>query len=387
MTKYINYNKIFNDIATEQGIEPGSLLWNKGGILPYSGTTGSHAAYGWRHDHKIDAGGLEFVKSVIANYGHRRMYYVNAIARMAGYEAGGRPMGWTPELPGDLPNGEAAYVTSKGIVNVSGPDILHFHIGPLYAVAQSTGFKIKSLGNDYDASVVAKIMINYFVKSLVGQQMKNDTQINSYIPGDRGCSCILEVLVQAEKIGAADASDMLNAANYIEKYMVPFYEKAPGLTLNTKPYEVNGMKNIQLYNGLFWILPTMYWAWEILPTGELKNRMYAIITRWSQWVEDLEKTMPSQGAQISSITITDEIINGDNGKPQPTLLPYLKPENCLFGETDSSLWGLTAQYIAAKVLNSEVLEKSSQALLKKWLPKLSVDNKAWFVGADGNYLV
>lgn len=382
----MNLNKLFNDVADEQGIEPGSSAWIDGGIMPYSGTTGGQPSYGWKHSHKLSA---NWVKAVVANYAHRRAYYADLtiIPRKTGYEDGGRPCSYTPELPGDQLGGETLYITSKSVVKVTGPDILHFQLSPLFALFDSgSDYEVMVQGKLRPASFAASVLIRFLLKSLAGMLTQPNGKVATYVFGDRGSSTIMGATVEAAKRDLVDQQDLNRIYEYIDKTMLPFFDKAPGLTLNEKPKLIDGMQNTQAYNGLYWLLPRFYDAMVFAPEGAFKEHVKAIVTRWSQNIEDMEVLVPGQGVNAHSVTLTPAVIAGDNGKPLPTWKGYLTAENIKIeaGGSDWSLWGLRAQFVAAKVLNSEILKKSSGALAAK--QKAKGADKAWLVDAEGDYL-
>lgn len=372
-----NVNSVFKSIASSQGIEPGSTLWTNGGLAAYSGQTGAHPAYGWKHDHKLSE---EWVRAVIANYGHRRCYYLDAPVRQVGYNIAGRPVGWVPEQ-GDLPTGEALYLTSKGIVAVSGPDILHFHIGPLISVYDSgdeytveTGY-----GKQY-ASLIAGVIIRMLMKSMAGMLQKSPGKLNTTSTSwaDRGFANILHCTTQAAVRNLIDAEDLKIIASYIEQVIIPFYGIAPGLALNHKPELINGLPNVQMYNGAYWGLPAMYWAWKVSPEGEFKDILYTIIKRLSGLIESMEMLVPGQGVRAHSITLNNPDVMIDSST--------ITKENIIIDPKGSNWepWGFTAQCVAAEVLGSDTLKKSSALLADKY--KNDYANKQWIVNENGDYL-
>lgn len=383
--EYVNWNSLFNSVADEQGIEPGSALWTSGGMAAYSGQTGGHPSYGWNHSCKLSP---DYARAVIANYGHRRVYYDNAPCRQSSYLVGGRPVGWIvhapPEDAGDQSGGEAAYMTSKGIVLVSGPDALHAQFGPLFSLADSTGFKIKAKGQMYDASIIAKIMIRYQLKALRGQVMKTPDSVTSYIFSDRGTSIIMNATAQAIKRNLLDPDDAKWLSQYILNVALPYYEKAPGHYINIKE---NGLAlpNFQIYNGLLWLIPPFYEASQ-LAVGTDKARFEAITKRLCQWYVDLDEIVPEYGGNIAAFAATDEIVKGIDGKPLPSLKGKLTKGQILKGDSPWDLWGFRAGMIAEKILGAPA-KPLADKLRAKWLPKQSdLDSKVWLVGPDGSYV-
>lgn len=381
-----NVNSVFRHVADEQQIEVGSLDWDRGGNAAWASSTGSQNSYGWRHDHKIDAWGLQYVKGVIANYGHRGIYYNDAPLRQSGYGIAMRPVGYVPELPGDQADGQVAYLTTKGVVSVSGPDILHLHLEPLFAIYDSQGHQVMAQGKLWPANVLAGVMIKYFMKALAGILMKTTTAINPYIPGDRGCSDIMAAVVGAGKRGLIDTDDLTKISTYVSTYMIPFFSKAPGFSFNIKDPQEAGANEVQTYNGLWWLLPAFYDALQIAPEGSQKVALTEIVHRWSQYMLDIEDLFPDQGTMVSFVDFPQGALNTPDGKPVQSWFGLISKEHCYLGKTDESPWGFRAQNIAAKVLNSDVMQKANDKVLAKWKAKgITTEQKVWFVLADGSY--
>ncbi len=370
---YTNINPIINALADAQGIVVGSKEWVSGGLHPYSGQTGSHPAYGWKHDHKLNAA---WVKCVIANYAHRRCYYWSAPARMVGYENGGRPVDYKPEQPGDKPNGQADY---NGVL-VSGPDILHFQIMPLFAVYDH--------GDQYGVKQIAGALIRLLMSSLAGMLTKADGKITTSLFSDRGLSLIVGSTVEAAKRGLLDLNDLYTIGSYINAVMLPYLEKSPGLMIETKAPAPDGLPSHQIYNGMYWLLPRLYDAWILSPEGLFDDRLEAIVQRYSKYMEDLETVAPGHGCGISIVSFPQTVLIGKDNKPVDSLLPYITPANCygIGTGTDFTLWGLRAACVAAKVLDSKILKDSTAKIIAAKKGKLNEADQAWFVGADGDYL-
>lgn len=397
---YENMNRLFNAIADEQKIPVGSPQWIKGGLQPFSGTTGGHPAYGWRFHHLIKEGGEDYARAVIANYGHRRCYYNNAPARKGGYDNGGRPIDWLPEDERDTPKGSVIYdsvIDEENVkVTVSGPDILHFHIGPLIAVYDTPGLFVQAQGAALPARLVAGVMINELFEALIGMFYLSATKYNP-LPSfaDRGYACLLKATAEVVSRNLGSNADSGRLYTYLDNVVLKFYETAPGHLNLAKGSPMPGVPHFQLYNGLYWLLPSFYDVWQITktlyPTHAVTNRFETIVVRLSQWMLDLEMTMPGVGGRIASVCISDpEFLKGDNGKPWQSWAKFLKPE-CIFGYgekpgTDWSAWGLRAQLVAAKVLNSSLLLDTAEKTIQRLKEDDRYDHRAWLVDADGNYI-
>lgn len=395
---WLNYNTTFRNVALEQGIEIGSPEWTVGGDAAWAASTGSQPSYGWRHDHKVLQGGLNYVKAVIANYCSRPIFYGNCIGRNTDYDDSGRPHGYIPELPGDTVAGGVHYEVPTDdplkpkIINVTGPDILHFHISPLIAVYDTSGYGVLAHGKLVDAKVVAGITLTHMLHYLSDACVKENGQVETYVWSDRGSACLVESVYLAAKRGLINVADYTNLYNYITKTLIPFYEKPPLLNIDGKgsndmnPPFPKGFSWIQIYNQLYWALPAFYDLLSIWPDNEFKTRLQAIVSRWSWYISDLESLVPGKGGNVNGISADPNgiIAKGIDKKAVPNWIS-IKVENIHFSG-DVSLWGLRALDTAAKVLESDVLQKAADISAEKWKAKNQYDDKAWLVGADGEYL-
>lgn len=389
-----NINPIINGIAIEQGIEVGSPAWVAGGLHAISTTTGGHPAYGWRQDHKLlgEPGMVQqWIKAAFANYGDRRCYYLDAPYRSS---VTGRPTNYFPEQPGDLLNGYVEYTLSKTKkVLVSGPDILHFNLQPLFAICDSQGFTIMAQGYETPANLIAGIFIRLLMKSLAGmvripKTTKESHGVSPYLFSDRGQALLVGHTVEATRRNLIDPEDLNTLATYINYTTLPYLEKAPGWMIEIKDPAADGLPSHQTYNGLYWLLPRLYDAMILTPPGVFDDRLTAVVKRYSKWMEDLEVTVPGHGCALRLVSFPETVKVGFDGKPVDSLLPYITPANC-FGigtGTDWTWWGLRAALVAAEVLDSSILKESTAKIIEAYAPKVTKDNKAWFVGADGEYL-
>jgi len=391
-------NAVFRKFSSEQGVDPGSKWWLEGGMNLLPSNTGGQESYGWRHTHKVDAYGKDFVLGSICNYADRPIFYLNAPVRSSGYEYGGRPIGYFPETEWDLDSGGALYPTSKGNIEVRGEDAQHCELSPLFAVADSEGYTAKAHGEDVDASYLAKIILRFHMKAIRGFIMKTESTITSYIFGDRGTSVIMNNLNQAVKAGCIDSDDLAWLSKYVLEVILPAYQKpsfsAPGSkgSEGFNPPMPTDAYFTQLYNGLYWTLPPFYDAWVLCPESKAKDDLWEIVKRFSTYMEDLEKANPGKGFP-SALTVPIEVVQGIDGKAVPSWSPYITAANMFYSNIDWSLWGMRAQAISAKVLGSKIMEDASIANVAKWKAKAAspgykyaIDDKSWMVGADGEYL-
>lgn len=375
-----NLNPIVNAIADAQGVEVGSDDWLAAGPAAWSGQGGAHGSYGWRHNHRVTPG---FVRAVIANYGHRRCYYLNAPYRRFGYAAGGRPMmDWRPVDPGDLPNGAVGYVTDSGIVIVSGPDAEHFWLEPLWAVIDSDPVDVPALGATMPSTVLAKALATLLTSSLIGMirdPLGDGVQPNPWTYGDRANSRILSTIIEAAKRGCLAPHDIETAGLWIRDVCLPFYEKSPGISsFGSAP---DGMFSIGLFNGLFWILPVA-WDATVLP-APLGDRFMALVERWSQWAFDIEDTVPGRGFNAGKALVNSAALHA--GGPLLSIHLLLKPSNVLTDNITYEHWAFRAASIAARMTENDVLIAAAATILDRH--KDDPDKRAWLVNADGEYAV
>jgi hypothetical protein len=374
------HNSLFNRIADMQGVEPGSWEWLLGGVAAWSGQSGEHASYGWRHHHKVTP---DYVRAVIANYGHRRTYYSNAPFRGFGYADGGRPKGWTPELPGDNPDGSCDYLTSKGVVTVSGPEAEHFWLDPLWALVDSPAVKVATPWGPQSSQVLAGVMATMQVRSIMGAIRDPSTgQPYPWGYGDRANSRILDTWLQAAKRRAMDADDAVTGYQFIVNVLLPHYEAAPGIgAFGTAPSP--SLFPVGTFNSLYWLLPVFHDATQILPNPKLKERFQAIVNRYSQWALELEETVPGRGFDMSRFYVDRAAFTGA-GKPLASIKPLLNPKNIVF-DLGWELWSFRACSVAAKVTGSPVLKAAEQALLRKH--GADINKKKWLAASDRSYAI
>lgn len=378
MSSWTNLNPVVNAVADEQGLEPGSDIWTDGGMAAYSGSTGGHPSYGWNHSAKLSP---QYVRAVIANYAHRRCYYIDAPLRYSGYLNGGRPVGWLPEQSNELESGETLYLTSKGLISVSGPDVQHFQTDPLFTVYDSKGYKVKAQGKDWDASLIAGILIRMLMTTMAGQCKA----FGQWSFGDRGHSVVMMNAAKATKRNLINLEDAKVIAQWFENYCLPFYEKAPGHDTLIHNFDgVHEIEQLQIYNGLYYLVPAFRDMIEVL-NGELRDRAKAILLRLCQWVIDLDEVVPEAYLDIFDILATPEIKAGINGKPLPSLKGYVKASDVMTGEKYPSLWAFYAAMIAEEQLGA-IAKPMASMMQIKWLPQADkIENRVYIVNADCSY--
>lgn len=373
------HNSLFNEIANMQRIPPGSWSWWQAGVAAFSGQSGPHGSYGWKHDHRM---GPEFARAVIANYGHRRNYYTGAKFRQWGYEAGGRPHGWRPEIPGDNPNGTADYFTAAGIVTVSGPDAEHLWLEPLWAVLDSPAVQIKIPGDEMSSRALAGVMVTMQLRSAMGMIRNQETGMAyPWSWGDRANSRILGTFIEAMARGAIEPDDVATGLQWIATGFLPFYEQVPGISkFGSSPDE--RLFPVSCYNGIYWLLPVCYRATQVLANVGLVERFKKIVQRLSQWALDIEEAIPGRGFDAATFLIDAAWLH-TGPTPRATLKPMLFSSNISF--PGNEVWSYRACDVAAETLGSPFLRAARQELLARHANDFS--KKQWIVTKDGDYAI
>lgn len=381
-----NLNPIANGMADAQGVPPGSWPWVLGGPAAFSGSSGQQESYGWRHDHKLTD---DYRRAVLANYGHRRSYYSGPQAqyRQFDYNVAGRPHGWTPESPGDQPDGSTIYLTSAGDVRVTGPDAEHLWLTPLFALVDDRAPILVNtgLGNQLPSNMVAKWLATMLVSSAVGMVRDHRTRDGMPYPwtyGDRATGRLLHTIVEGAKRGCLQDADVETAAHFIGDIVLPFYERAPGIHSFGSPRD--GRFPVGLFNGLFWIIPAMHDAQRALAklgVTAWDDRFEALLRRWSQWMLDMHTVLPHECFRADRMFLDPQFNNLDH--PPASIASYLRPED-LLQSFDFRSWAFRAVDIAAKVTGSAGLHEAVGQIADAF--RGDRDAKRWLVTADGGYV-
>lgn len=383
--KIVNLNPIINQMADAQGHEPGSWNWMLAGMAAFSGSSGQQSSYGWRHTHKLTP---DYIRAVLANYGHRRSYYQNAPFRQFNYEAAGRPHGWKPESPGDMADGSTTYLTSSGPVRVTGPDAEHLWLTPLFALIDDPNPILveTGLGNKLPSNLIAKFLATLLVSSAVGMVRDNRTtdgiQPYPWTYGDRATGRLLHTIIEGYKRGCLANEDIPTAALYIRDIALVFYEKSPGIHTFGEPR--GGRFPMGLFNGLHWIVPVCYDAAQILRQSGLNSwadRYMALVTRWSQWMVDMNEVLPLECFRADRLFIDPEWQKEEG--PVESIKPFIRPEDFLFS-FDFTPWAFRAVDIAATVSGDAKLIESRDLIIDQY--KSDSNKQGWMVGADGEYI-
>ena len=373
-------------MADAQGIEVGSWSWILGGPAAWSGSSGAQASYGWSHAHKLTP---HYIRSVLANYGHRRSYYSNAPFRQFNYPSAGRPHGWTPESPGDMPDGTTVYMNSNGPVTVSGPDAEHLWLTPLFALIDDPDpiMVDTGLGNQLPSNVVAKWLATMLVSSAVGMvrdQNGDGIQPYPWTYGGRATGRLLHTIVEGQKRGCLLAGDTATAAFFIRDIVLAFFEQAPGI--HDFGSWRDGRFPLGMFNNLYWIMPALYDTANHLNTiPGLRNwskRFMAVVRRHSQWMVDMNEVLPLECFRSDRVFVDPQFTQQD--LPVESIKPFIRPEDFLFS-FDFLPWSFRAVDIAALLTGDTKLAQSRDAIKAQYAS--DTGKQPWMVGADGDFVV
>jgi len=383
----VNWNPAANAMADAQGVEPGSWDWVQAGPAAFSGSSGAQASYGWDHRHKLRP---DYIRAVLANYGHRRSYYSNAPYRQFGYEAAGRPHGWEPESPGDQRDGSTIYMTSSGPVRVTGPDAEHLWLTPLFALVDDPQPILvdTGMGNQLPSNVVAKWLATMLVSSAVGMVRDHRTKDGNPYPwtyGDRATGRILHTITEGLRRGCLPASDIPTAAHWIGGVVLPFYESGAGIhrfgryTPGVHPGGADGKFPIGLFNGLHWIVPAAHDAAIVLRKKGAKkwaDRFDRLVARWSLWMSDMHEVLPHECFRADRVFVGPAIEAMD--RPPASIKKLLRAEH-FHQSFDFRSWAFRAVDVAAETLNSAPLREARDRIADDY--RNDANARAWMVRA------
>lgn len=384
----VSWNAIVNAMADAQGVAVGSWDWNLGGPAAFSGSSGAQSSYGWRHDHKLSP---SYIRSVLANYGHRRSYYTNAPWRQFGYEAAGRPHGWTPELPGDQADGAAIYWRAGNPVRVTGPDAEHLWLTPLFALIDDPNpiMVDTGQGNQLPSNMVARFLATLQVSSAVG--MVRDKNGDGQIPypwtyGDRATGRLAHTIVEGFKRGLLPRADVPTAARFLVDIVLGYYENGRGVhqfgryIAGVHPPSAAGRFPVGLFNALHWIVPVCHDIARVLQQYGAKawaDRFDALVRRWSQWMVDLHAVNPDF-ARAGIVFLAPEF--DELPEPPASIAAFVRAEDFHFG-SDFRPWAFRAVDIAHLVTGE--LQGVRDQIADEFVNQ--ANQAQWLVGADGSY--
>ena len=367
-------NPVVNGIAIEQGVAIGSPEWSAAGVAAWTGQGGAHGSYGWRHHHRITP---DFIRAVLANYLSRPIYYSGALHRQFGYAVAGLPL----DKPGPNLKG---YVTSRGVVGVSGIDVEHAWLEPLWAVIDSDPIDVPIWpGQTMPSTTLARAAATMIVSSIIGMIRSPELghEPNPWTYGDRANSRILSTIIEAHRRGVLAPEDYLTAGYFVRDVLLPFYEASPGISsFGSAP---DGMFSIGLFNGLYWLIPTFYDASQMLMGSSLGDRCTALVERWCQWALDIVKVSPGNGFNAGKVLV-DVRAFYDAAGPHYSIRGLLNRDNILSDGITYEHWAFRAADIAAWLLDTPDLEAAREGIFERHKGK--PDERQWMVDADGEYV-
>lgn len=350
-------NPKFRSLALLQG----ALHVEDWALKPYSGTTGGHLGYGWKHDHLLSQ---QMAVDTLQCFMTRPAFYDDAPYRESSYLIGSRPTQWKPEDPGDLNSG--AWVAPDG-AEISGPDLEHFPISMLVSVARSQGYSVKTESGKMAADLLAKEVLRYLGRAHAGM-LRTPNGLTSYAVTDRPFHYILRSASDSLKYGFSDPDSIATFADYLFEVMLPYTEKLPWQQLP------------RVYNGLHWALPALYDAWMLMPKNVESSawlRMGKLLKAKALCCYQLASILPEEACTVDTVT---------------TWGPTLTKEG-ISKETYYGPWGIRAHLVAAAILGGEkgeTCKKAAMTEFAKWNGKPEGPGKTawkcWAVDAEGAYL-
>lgn len=377
----MNLNPIFNRLASIQGVVIGSKEWADAGLHVKSHQTGGHGAYGWQHKHRVDQA---FCSAALSNYLSRPVFYLDEPLREVGYLNGGRPKGWVwgTEDVNDLPDGELRYQTQLGYVDVTGIDLQHFAIDPLWAVIDHGGpYTAETAFGPIPANEAAHAVVRQLISSLLGEARN----VSPDYAGGRTLFRVLDNFVQAYKRQAFESPrrDIQDFLGWIDSVGLPHLEQAPGV------HEVIGKGGgyCNIYQSISWMLTPVHEIAEGFASIGLDSpakRFAAIRERLSQYLLDIE-TIKGGDAKWGELKITDSMRAGDGGKPLSTLVGAVSADD-VGGQPYFRLWAVMAADICAHTLNTPEAEAFRDRVQGKAMAQAKPADKVWLVDRNREYL-
>lgn len=319
-----SFNSITTQVALAMGIEIGSPEWEAGGVRAYSGSTGGHSSYGWRRHEEMTE---DRCRAVLSNYAARGAYYdpKDHPKRKEAYEDGCRPHPWDgPEDAYDLPGGGRGYMTSKGVVKVTGPDIQHFWIDPLLDVIDRGGgitVPWPSATQRTPAALIARGLACMLTEAMTGMLR----HVGQYQKGGRSFARVVDTHVTAAYRGCLTPTQVNVFLDWLVDHALPFLETAPGV------YDSKWEGRFRIYQDISWVGPALwdlsqFLTPEVRPEDNLYDRVETALERVAQWCLDIHHVKGGSGGW-SNCDITPEIKAGDDGKTLATIREVITPDN------------------------------------------------------------
>lgn len=375
----MNLNPIYTPLASIQGVVIGSDEWAKAGLHASSHQTGGHGAYGWQHRHRVDQ---RFASAALSNYLARPDKYAGEPLRHLAYKIAGRPVGWSPEHPDDLASGERAYKTQLGRVLVTGIDLQHFALEPLWAIIDDgDGLEVQASFGPVPAQEAARVVAGHLMASLLGQA---NAMSPDYI-GGRALFRVMDNFVQAFKRDAFQRprQDAQAFLAWIDSKGLPALEKAPGV----HPILGKGGGYCNIYQSISWMLTPVHElaeGFKALGLDAPAARLGKIRRRLSQYLLDIE-TIKGGDAKWGELIITDAMRTGEGGKPLETLIGAVQPSD-IGGDPFYRLWAVMAADICADTLKTQEAEEFRDRVRSKAQAQAKPADKVWLVDRNREYL-
>jgi hypothetical protein len=358
---WITKNVTFLEFSQAQGLIAGTPAWEAGGLDAFSGITGGHPAYGWCHDHLVAE---QWAHAVTANYCARPAYYQAAPLRESGYFLGSRPVGWDPVYePNSVGSGESMGAQLVDGIAVSGPDMEHFALSPVFALARSTGITLPLPGpgnKTIAADVAAETMLRYLMAAQAGMVRTPSGGVIEFVCSDRSARYIIGNLATAQEFGCIDAADAATLNLYIATRLLPHWMAIPSA-------EPGKGGNLQVYNGVYWVVPALYDLLMVTPPGAYRRDILTALQMLSLRLAFLALLVPGKACQVEAVTTWVGLTPAG-----VTTHDYLGP------------WGTRAQLVAGKVLGLPMCTQEGLAEAALWSGDWQ--QKAWMVAPDGSYL-
>ena len=348
-------NFLFRELAMDQGIVVGSPEWISGGMQAFSGKTGSQPGYGWRHDHLVSA---SWARAVISNYAARPAFYDGAPSRQSGYYIGSRPVDWQATEPFGNPDGSQ----DVGPEEVSGPDLEHFALSPLFSIARSSGLTVPVPGYpDLPADLVARAMIRYFMAAHAGMVRKPDGSLSGYVCSERAARYLVGNLAESIAIGCIEPADAATLNDYVRLRLLPLWNAYP---------DDDSAKggDLQIYNGVCWAVPALYELALVTPPGAYRHEIGTALKMQCSKLALLAALIPGHACQVDKVDTWYGLTPAGI-----TIIGFEGP------------WEIRSMLIAGIVLGLPGCTNEAMGELSHWVTDPT--QLAWLIDPAGNYLV
>jgi hypothetical protein len=370
----LDYNPLINEAGrtySKQLLDKGWSAFDieKSGHAWFAGSSGWQGCYGHNFQDVLES--EEKQKAVLANYGLRRHYDLTQRKRGFGYDFAGRPIDYKPKLKGDLENGRFKEESLGWDFEISNPDIQHFRIAPLVAIANGSSNQV--------FREQAKLMITGCFLSCIGQLMQNEQELGLLIGGDRGAANIIHVGLSS--ILAAPEIILNHPQSQWAVDMFLQWLKQSGAAYKEYPYQVvpnqskagapDGHVRLQLFNGVYWTLPELFKMFNTaihFPAiaSELSNFAHGAKGQIECCVE-LFTVCEEMGIKAPPFLDIPHGVRYGTQKFAGTIKPHHIPED----KNSFDLWSLAARQVAEhfsgkKLGVDRIKAEYSAADVKRW---------------------